>query len=303
MNTQRDAWLELRRKGIGGSDAAAALGQSRHKTSFQLYQEKTDDTFDIVVSSEHAERMRFGQRMEAVIADEYAERYGVKLRRHNRIAHHPRYGFMLANYDRTIGGRREGLEAKNVDALSYRFGEWGEPGSDMVPPEYMLQCAHYLSVSGYDVWHLAACIGGNRLEVYHVERDAEMIELIEEGEATFWKHIERREAPPLDYQHASAIPLLKRMYSGTNGATIKLPAEAVALHFSKLDFDEQEKLMHAGSEAARARLLYMMGNASIGLLPNGGSYRRKIVERKGYEVEAVEYVDFRYSKKGGPCDE
>jgi putative phage-type endonuclease len=303
MNMTRDAWLELRRSGIGGSDAAAALGQSRHKTMFQLYQEKKGALDDDIASPEAAERMRFGQRMEAVIADEYAERFGVKLRRHHRVAHHARYAYMLANYDRTIDGRREGFEAKNVDALSYRFGEWGEPGSDEIPPEYMLQCAHYLAVSGYDVWHLAACIGGNRLAVYHIERDAEMIELIEEGEATFWQHIERNEAPPLDYQHPTAIPMLKKLYPNTNGQTIKLPAEASALHYTKLDFDEQEKLMHAGSEAARARLLHMMGDASIGLLPNGGSYRRKVIERKAYEVASVTYTDFRYSSKGGPGNE
>jgi hypothetical protein len=42
----------------------------------------------------------------------------------------------------------------------------------------------------------------------------------------------------------------------------------------------------------------MMGEASIGLLPNGGAYRRKIIDRKGYSVDPVKYVDFRFSKKG-----
>ncbi|MBB5469352.1 putative phage-type endonuclease [Paraburkholderia sp. CI2] len=295
----RDEWLAERRKGVGGSDAAAALGQSRHKTMFALYQEKTDDTFDALVLPDQAERMRFGQRMEQVIADEYAQRYGVKLRRHNRLAYHPKYGHMLANYDRTIDGRREGLEAKNVDALSYRFGEWGEPGSDEIPPEYMLQCAHYLAVSGYDVWHLAACIGGNRLEVYHVERDAEMIDLIEQGEADFWAYVERREAPTLDYRHPSAIPLLRRMYPSTNGETVTLPAEAEALHYARLDFAEQSQLFENGADAAKARILHLMGEASVGLLPNGGGYTRRIIERKAYEVGAMKYVDFRFSAKKG----
>jgi len=295
----RDEWLAERKKGIGGSDAAAALGQSRHKTMFALYQEKTDDTFDAVVLPEVAERMRFGQRMEQVIADEYAERFGVKLRRHNRLAKHPRFSWMVGSYDRTIDGKREGLEAKNVDALSYRFGEWGEPGSDEIPPEYMLQCAHYLAVSGYDVWHLAACIGGNRLEVFHVERDAEMIDLIEQGEAEFWSHVERREAPPLDYRHPTAIPLLRRMYPNTNGETVKLPAEAEALHYARLDFVEQSQLFEKGADAAKARIMHLMGEASIGLLPNGGGYTRKIIERKAYEVEAMKYVDFRFSAKKG----
>lgn len=295
----RDEWLEQRRKGIGGSDAAAALGQSRHKTAFQLFQEKVGAfDADVMFGTVTLERMEFGQAIEQVIADMYAKRYGVKLRRHNKLAQHSRYPWMLASYDRTIDGRKEGLECKNVDALSYRFGEWGEEHSDCVPPEYLLQAHHYLTVSGYERWHIAACVGGNSLKVFHVERDPEMIEMIVDGEHDFWKHIERDEPPALDYRAASAIPLLKRMYPGTDGQTVNLPAEAEALHYARLDFEEQAKIFEAGGLAARARLMHMMGEASIGLLPNGGAYRRKIIDRKGYSVDPVKYVDFRFSKKG-----
>jgi len=296
----REEWLELRRKGVGGSDAAAALGQSRHKTAFQLFQEKTGAfDGDVMFGSDTIERLEFGQAIEDVIADIYAKRYGVRLRRHNRIAKHAQYPWMLASYDRTIDGRREGLEAKNVDALSYRFGEWGEEHSDQVPPEYLLQAHHYLAVSGYERWHIAACVGGNSLKVYHIERDPEMIEMIVEGEHDFWKRIEANDPPPLDYRASSAIPLLKRMYPGTNGETVRLPPEAEALHYTRMDFEEQAKLFETGANAAKARIMHLMGEASIGLLPNGGAYRRKIIERKGYTVESMKYVDCRFSKKGG----
>jgi putative phage-type endonuclease len=304
MDTAELAAPARRKKGIGGSDSAAALGQSRYKTAFQLYQEKLglidpETMFD----AEARERMKFGQLIEQVIADMFAQRYGVKLRRHNRIAHHPHFDWMLASYDRTIDGRREGLECKNVDSMGYRLGEWGEPGSDQVPTEYFLQCAHYLATSGYDVWHLAACVGGNKLMCYVIERDAEMIEMIEEGEHEFWQHVQREEPVTLDYQHVSAIPLLKKMYPGSSGETVRLPPEAEALHYARLDFEEQEKLMKAGSDAARARLMHMMGDAALGLLPNGGGYTRKLVERKGYAVDPMKYIDFRFSAKKGGSNE
>jgi putative phage-type endonuclease len=296
----REEWLDQRRKGIGGSDAAAALGQSRRKTMSELFHEKIGNTALLDAAGlDTVERIEFGKAMEGVIANMYAKRYSVRLRRHNRIAQHPRYAFMLASYDRTIDGKREGLEAKNVDSMAYRFGEWGDEHSDQVPLEYLMQCHHYLAVSGYDVWHLAACVGGNSLKVYHIERDAEMIDMIIEGEAEFWKFVERNEAPPLDYRHPTAIPLLKKLFPGTDGNTINLPAEAEALHYAKLDFDEQAKLMQAGSDACQARLMHMMGGATTGLLPNGGGYTRKIVERNGYTVEPSSYVDFRYSARKG----
>lgn len=296
----RENWLEERRKGIGGSDAAAALGQSRHKTAFQLYQEKLGlIDGDMMFGPDAVERMHFGQALEGVIANMYARRYNVKLRRHNRIAQHREFKWMLSSYDRTVDGRREGLECKNVDSLSYRFGEWGEEHSDAIPPEYLLQCHHYLATSGYEVWHLAACVGGNSLKVYHVERDPEMIDMIVAGEHEFWQHVENHDAPALDYTHRSTLTLLKRMYPGTNGQTVQLPPEAEALHYARVDFDEQASLMESGAKAAKARILHLMGDASVGVLPNGGGYTRKIIERDGYTVEATKYVDFRFSAKKG----
>ncbi|MEX3690643.1 YqaJ viral recombinase family protein [Paraburkholderia sp. BR14263] len=297
----REGWLEERRKGVGGSDAAAALGQSRRKTMFELYHEKIGSTNIVGAAGlDVIERIEFGKAMEAVIAEMYAKRYNVKLRRHNRIAHHTQHSFMLASYDRTIDGKKEGIECKNVDALAYRLsGDWGDEHSDEVPLEYLMQCHHYLAVSGYEVWHLAACVGGNQMKVFHIERDPEMIDMIVDGEAAFWKFVERHEAPPLDYQHPTAIGLLKKIYPGTNGETVRLPPEAETMHYAKLQFDEEAALNEAGSKAAKARILHLMGEASVGLLPNGGGYTRKIVERKAYEVEASKYLDFRFSSRKG----
>ncbi|MEX3950591.1 YqaJ viral recombinase family protein [Paraburkholderia sp. EG287A] len=300
MNEPRAQWLEERKRGIGGSDAAAALGQSRHKTAHQLYLEKTGQIpGDVMASPDAVERMEFGKLIEQVIADMYARRYNVRLRKHNRLAVHPRFPWMIGSFDRTVDGQRIGLECKNVDSLSYRFGGWGDEHSDQVPQEYLLQCAHYLAVSGYDAWVLAACVGGNTLKVFRVERDSELVELIEHGEAEFWQHIERNEAPPLDYQHPTAIPLLKRLFPGSSGETVRLPAEAEAMHYARLDFTEQAELMSKGADAAKARILHMMGEAAVGLLPNGGGYTRKVIKRDGYTVEPSTYVDFRFSARKG----
>lgn len=296
----REEWLQQRRTGIGGSDAAAALGQSPHMTSTELYHIKVGTP--IAPRDTDEERTDFGHLMENVIAAQYARRYDVKLRRKNAIVRHPKYPWMLANVDRLVEGKRRGVEIKNVDGLAYRFNdEWGDEGTDAVPVAYLLQCCHYMVVLDYPEWDLAACIGGNRLATYHLVRDPELEEMLIDGEREFWQHVQEHQPPELDYRHATAIPFLKRLYAGSDGTTINLPAEALALHGAKQDFDEQEKLMKAGSDACRARLLAMMGNAAVGVLPGvNGAYTRKIVERAAYAVEATTYIDFRHSKtKGG----
>ncbi|WP_028210750.1 YqaJ viral recombinase family protein [Paraburkholderia mimosarum] len=299
MNS-RGEWLDERKKGIGGSDCAAALGQSRYKTAFQLYQEKLGlIPGDLMVSPEAVERMEFGKRIEQVIADVYAQRYGVKLRRHNKLAKHARYPWMVASYDRTIDGQRVGFEAKNVSEMAYRLGDWGDEFSDSVPQEHLLQTHHYLSVSGYDAWVLAACVGGNSLRIFRIERDPEMIDLIEQGEAEFWQHVERVEPPALDYHHRSAMPLLKKLYPGSDGRTIHLPNEAQVAHYTRMELETLAKHIGRGAEAAKTYLLEQMGEASVGLLPYGGGYTRKVIERDGYEVAPTSYVDFRYSARKG----
>jgi putative phage-type endonuclease len=293
----RDEWLEQRKKGIGGSDCAAALGQSRHMTATELYYQKVGGPVERDFDADGIERTEFGRAMEGVIASQYARRFGVRLRRRNAIIRHPRYPHMLANVDRLIEGKHEGLEIKNVDAMAYRFGgEWGEPGSDEIPVAYLLQVAHYMCVLNYPVWHVAACVGGNKLAVYHVERDPELEGMIIDGEIKFWTFVEEGEPPPLDYDHPHAVDFLKRLYRGTSGETVTLSPELSHWHEVKLEATEAHKRAEALIDGCKARILDAMGNAAIGVLPGVGEYVRKTVHRDAYSVEPIDYQTLTFRK-------
>ncbi|MGF6641822.1 YqaJ viral recombinase family protein [Paraburkholderia sp. MM6662-R1] len=212
---QREQWLEARRHGVGGSDAAPALGLSKYKTSYELWLEKTGELPP--EDLDEVDRIRFGRLMEDIIAREYARREGVRVRRRTQIIKHPTYPWMLANVDRLIEGERRGLECKNVDAMAYARGDgWGEPGSDQVPDEYLLQCQHYMIVLDYPEWDLAACVGGNRLERYVIRRDPSLEQMIIDGEREFWQRVEQHDAPEPDYAHPTTTALLQRLYPGTD---------------------------------------------------------------------------------------
>ena len=80
----RDKWLELRRTGIGGSEAAVVVfGKSFGQTLFSLWLDKTgqleksDDDFD----ADAKERMLWGQGSETMIAEEFTARTG-KMQHH-----------------------------------------------------------------------------------------------------------------------------------------------------------------------------------------------------------------------------
>jgi putative phage-type endonuclease len=290
----REQWLAERRHGVGGSDAAAALGLSPYKSTFELWLEKTGEVEPDDI--DHVERVHFGRIMEDIIAREYARRMGVKVRRRNEILRHPKYPWMLANVDRIIDGQKRGLECKNVDAMAFRMGEWGEPGSDEVPEDYLLQCQHYMVVLDYPEWHLAACVGGNRLEMFIIRRDAELAEMIIDGERDFWQRVERHDAPELDYSRPDTRLLLAKLYPGTDGTEVGFDEDIEHWHRVKVQATALTKQYSDVADAARNHILAAMGNATFGRLADGSGYRRKTITRKAYEVEAATYVDCRHVK-------
>lgn len=291
----REQWLMERKSGVGGSDVAPILGLSPFKTAFEIWLDKTNTDLEQSPVDE-LERVQFGRLMEDIIAREYARREGVKVRRRHELVRHARYPWMIASPDRLIDGKRCGLECKNVDAMAFRLGDWGEPGTDQAPDEYVLQCQHYMIVLDYPVWHLAACVGGNRLVTFVIERDKELAEMLVEAEHTFWQCVEQRRQPDIDYAHRTTPDVLRRLYSGTNGETIYLGEDIAHWHHVKEQADRIAKQYGDISTGARNHILEAMGSASIGMLPDGSAYRRKVVERKAYAVEAATYVDCRHVK-------
>jgi putative phage-type endonuclease len=294
MNRDPEAWLEERRTGVGGSDSAATVGLDPWKTALEVYLEKTGQLE--AENLDELERVRFGKIMEAPIADEYARRYGVKVRRRNQILRNPAYPWMIANVDRLIEGQRIGLECKNVDAMAYRLGDWGEPGTDEVPENYLLQCRHYMIVTGFEEWHLAACVGGNRLVCYVIRRDPELDAMLIEGEHAFWQCVESGHAPEPDFSHRSTTELLKKLYPDTDGREIQFGPDIEHWHAIKRDADVLAKRYSEASETARNHILMTMGDATIGRLADGSAYRRKIIDKKAFTIDATRYVDCRHVK-------
>lgn len=189
----RTDWLELRRTGIGGSDAAAALGLSPWMSPVALWVDKREGT----KQDAQPERFEWGHRNEPTIADAFADRTGFEVIDRPVMLRSLRWDFMLANPDRFVvekDGELAILECKNVDAHNSR--EW----DDGPPLHYRLQGQHYLAVCGErftKVW-FAALIGGNRLVTYEVMRDDAFIAEMVAAEEKFWTMVQLGRMPEVD---------------------------------------------------------------------------------------------------------
>lgn len=285
--------LEARKQGIGGSDAAAAIGLSPYKTPLELYLEKRGEIKPPDLSDNP--KVHFGEVLEEIIAQEYTRQTGRKVRRVNQTLYHPDYPWMLCHLDRSVvGGNGYALECK---ATSIKEG-WGEEGTDQVPEPILIQCQHNLAVAGKRVMDVPVLISGWDWRLYSVPRDDEFIRLLIEEEACFQDMIVKGTPPEPDLTHQTTPALLGRMYPGTNGQTIEMPEEADHWHKTLLEAKEQSKSYKAVIDGAKAHLQQMMGEAAIGRLPDGSAYTRKLVRRRGYEVKETSYIDFRHKKRG-----
>ena len=208
LDLNYEQWLEYRKKGIGGSDAAAIAGLSPFKSAISVFIDKTEPKSEPIDS----ERMRIGRDLEDYVAKRFEEMLGKKVRKRNAILQHPEHEWMLANVDRLVVGESAGLECKVTN--SYAKKQWEEG----IPPMYELQCHHYMAVTGLDKWYIAALIGNEAVSIHEIKRDEEIINYLINIEKDFYEnHILKNEMPAPDGS-SDASDLIKMMYPDSDAS-------------------------------------------------------------------------------------
>ncbi|PRH40738.1 endonuclease [Burkholderia vietnamiensis] len=212
----RDDWLAVRRTGIGGSDAAAAVGLSPYVSSIELWLDKTGraDGMPRPDPADTTSPTYWGTLLEPIVAAVYTQQTGNKVRKVNAVLRHPSIPWMLANIDREIVGARDVqiLECKTAGEYGARL--WREG----VPEYVQIQVQHQLAVTGKTAAHVAVLLCGQALEVHRIDRDDTLIGRLVELEARFWRFVETDTPPPADGSE-SADRALRHLYPG-NGETV-----------------------------------------------------------------------------------
>lgn len=183
----REEWLALRRGYIGGSDAAAVVGLSPYVTPYQVWAEKTGKVppFAGNLATE------VGTYLEDFVAQLWSRETGRAVRRNNASLVNDLYPWAIADVDRMVVGADEGLEIKTTSALATKRFADGD-----YPPQYYVQCMHYLAVTGAARWHLAVLIGNSDFRTYVIERNEDEIGALMEAERAMMDRIERDDPPP-----------------------------------------------------------------------------------------------------------
>ena len=201
----REAWLEARRRGIGGSDAGAVIGANKYRSNVDVWKEKTG----LIVPEDVGDKpaVKFGkeaeQHIRALFALEHPE---MSVEYHEFYMYlNDKYPFLYATLDGELtddSGRHGILEIKTVTIQNAAgWSEW----VDGIPQSYYAQVLHQLAATGWDFVILFAYLrtpySGNvaRFIERRIERAdvADDITYLIAQEAEFWQAVETKQRPPL----------------------------------------------------------------------------------------------------------
>ena len=192
----REEWRALRRKHIGGADAAAIMGLNPFSSPLSVWAEKTGQ----LPAFEGNLRTEVGLYLEEFVARKFGAETGKAVRRCNLSLVNDAYPWAVANVDRLIVGENAGLEIKTTSALNSKAFRGGE-----YPASYYMQCVHYLAVTGRAKWYLAVLIGNADFRIFEIVRDEAEIAALMKAEQEFWeRYVIPRVPPPADGNAATA---------------------------------------------------------------------------------------------------
>ena len=286
----RAKWLDGRKKGMGGSDVAAALGLSPWRTPVELWQDKRGEG----EPQPATDSMHFGTILEDIVAKEFQERTGMKVQRVNCTFADGEDDWMRANIDRAIVNTdisvnvravkdpQAGkpfittdaiLECKTASAFSAAL--WGDSQEDeikagkivtehRIPLYYETQVQWYMRLTGVPVCSVAVLIGGNDFRMYRIDRNEEAITAIVEKCRVFWfDYVKKGVAPePID------IDDIRHLYKREVGPMLEASAEAAIAIGEYRNLKGQADSIKKQMEAVATQIAGFIGE-NEGLLLDG----------------------------------
>ena len=278
--------LAERRNYLGATDASCIAGMGL-RSPWEIYLEKTGQ----LPSVEMNDAMEWGLRLESVVAKKYADDHGEIEMSKPATMYHAKHPWMAANLDYVSGAGRI-VEVKTASHYSAKQG--GEPGTDEVPSNYLIQVQHQMAVADLDTADIAVLIGASDYREYTVRRSDELIaDLIYGILEPFWERVQRRDPPGVDFGSGRNRQLLAKLNKPTGPEIQVFEDDPLAQAVCYLESMRAKKLIEEKIEIFKAQLIARMGDAAVMKLQDGIMVSRKLIKRKSYTVKETEYATFK----------
>lgn len=262
---QSEPWLHARKRGIGGSDAAAVLGLGDFKSAFEVYLDKVGRHPDGLTIPDNP-KMEWGRLLEDPVGDKTARVTGAVHVKPRWLYQHRHIDYMLGSPDRiVIDPLRDTPGVYEGKTCSEHMADrWGEDESDEPAMYALIQAVHYMDVLDFTWCDISVLIGGSDFRHYRVDRDDELVEMLRAYEADFWDHVLRKDEPPASGA-ISDKELLQRLYEAVHDKELLVGEEAVELARQYRAAHKVFKAAEKEKETAGNQLRQMLGDAEIGV--------------------------------------
>lgn len=265
-------WLAMREQDVTSTEVAALFGASPYLTEFELYHRKIGALSSEV---EENERMRWGKRLEAAIAEGVAEDLGLIVEPFKTYMRIPELR-MGSSFDYKIVGLREDwegdetfrdlfrehgpgvMEIKNIDGLSFKRN-WLDGDEIEAPLHIEIQVQHQLEVSGLKWGIIAPLVGGNTPKPIARIKDEDVAAAIRTKVAEFWQRVDQGIEPDPDFlKDASAIG---QLYGNDDGTEVDMSDNAylAALCDEYQQAGKEERAAADRKRALKAEILTIIG--------------------------------------------
>ena len=292
-NLSREQWLALRRKSIGGSDAAAVMGISPYKSPYALWAEKTGKVNPGDISDREA--VREGNDLEDYVAKRWMEDTGKKLRQANCMFYNSAYPYAHANVDRMVVGESAGFEAKTT--TDYRILQQLRQGR--YPDAWRLQMLHYMMVTGRQRWYLGVLCFGKGFFTFTLDRDEAAISALAAVEERFWQYVTDGTPPKVDGSDSTLAALAELL-----AASVSETKDLSDIGHHVTDYvvlEEKIKALTKEQNGHKAEIMQFMGQAERGTYGDVSvsfkTQNRSSFDRKAFEDAngAIDPRFFRHS--------
>ena len=294
---------EIRKTGIGGSDAAAIMGLSKFTSPLDVYLEKTGD----LEPEDDKPALERGRDLEDLVAEKVAKQTGMQLTYNPILIAHPDRPYMIGHVDRFIPGQTRWSPDNPADpaileikTAAFRTDEWGEPGTSDVPVYYATQVVHYMALAGVTHAYLAVMfVLAWDLQIFHFERDLAVEQGLMDAESYFWQENVQKQIPP----SPQTLRDLKRLYPVSQGGFVDAEEETIKQIERLREVKDQLKKLDAEEEELSLQVKIAFADKSELLGPDGqslatyNSQKQTTFDRKGLTVAYPE-IAHQFTKEG-----
>ncbi|MEW2575350.1 YqaJ viral recombinase family protein [Streptomyces syringium] len=240
---------------VTATEAAVIVGLSPWRSPLSLWHDKAGTL--PVEEVKPTAAMRWGTRLEPVIADVFADAHPELLVHETGTWVSIARDWQRATPDRIITPA-DGGPAALLEIKTSRYGDgWGKAGTDQVPVTYRCQVVWQLDTLGLDAAHVAVLIAGQDYREYTITRDEAEAVFLRERAAAFLDSIRAGDPPPID-GHPATYRAVQQLPGSVEDTAVDIAPDVADTYRQAL---ADHRRAEDAKRAASAAVLSAMGTA------------------------------------------